>query len=98
MKRIEKTLYNEDGKIVGYTSKPHPIDKYWSRIKMYFKKEHKQMCACYWCLKERFTSDMTCPKCKKRKLKISGWHTNYGPGHHESSFNHYCKCGYKDGN
>ena len=94
MKRIEKTLYNNDGKIVGYTTKPHPIDKYWSRVKMYFKKEHKKFCACYWCLKKAFTSDTTCPKCKKRKLHMRGYHFNRGPGHHDSGYEYYCKCGY----
>lgn len=94
MKRIEKEMRNDKGEVVGWRSKPHPIDKYWSRIKMYFKKEHIQYCACYWCLKERFTSDETCPKCKKRKLKITGYHINRGPGHHDSGYTLHCKCGY----
>jgi len=96
MRQKQKTLYNKDGRIVGYTSRPRLIDKYWHRIKMMLKKEHKQYCACYWCLKERFTSDTICPKCKKRKLKMSGYHVNYGPNKpHESGVRYYCKCGYK---
>ena len=96
MKRKEKTLYNKDGEIVGYTSRLRLIDKYWHRIKMKLKKEHERLCQCYWCLKERFTSDITCPKCNKRKLKMSGYHINYGPNRpHKSGTNYHCKCGYK---
>lgn len=94
MKRKEKTLYNEEGEIIGYSSKVRLIDKYWHRIKMYFKKNHDGWCQCYWCLKERFSTGIKCPECKKRELKMSGWHTDYGD-HHESGFRYYCKCGYK---
>ena len=97
MKRIEKTLYNKQGQEIGWSSKPHPIDKYWHRIKMYFKKNHKRFCRCYWCLKEQFTSDINCPKCKKRKLKMSGYHINCGLNKpHEYGIKYYCKCGYKN--
>lgn len=95
MKRIEKITYDKDGNKIGWSSKPHPIDKYWQRIKMYFKKEHMKYCACYWCLKEQFSTDITCPKCKKRKLRSSGYHTNYVNKPHESGYRFYCKCGYK---
>lgn len=94
MKRIEKTLYDKDGKKVGWSSKPHPIDKYWSRIKMYFKKDHMSGCGCYWCLKERFSTNIICPKCKKRKLKKRGWHINTVEGPHDSGIAFYCKCGH----
>ena len=95
MKRIEKKVYGKNGELISFSSRPHPIDKYWSRIKIYFKKNHMDMCACYWCLKERFTSNTTCPKCKKRKLKMVGWHKNYGPGRpHESGTHYHCKCGF----
>lgn len=97
MKRKEKTLYNKDGEIIGFSSKVRLIDKYWHRIKMKLKKEHQRLCQCYWCLKEQFTSDITCPKCKKRKLKMSGYHINYGLNKpHESGAKYYCKCGYKN--
>jgi len=95
MKRIEKITYDENRNEIGWSSKPHPIDKYWDRIKMYFKKEHINFCRCYWCLKKQFTSDKTCPKCKKRKLRMMGYHINRGPGNHDSGFTYYCKCGYK---
>lgn len=95
MKRKEKTLYNEDGEIIGHSFKPRTIDKYWHRVKFYFKKNHIKYCACYWCLKERFTSNITCPKCKKRKLRISGYHISYINKPHESGIRYYCKCGYK---
>ena len=94
MRRKEKTLYN-NGKVVGYSSKPRLIDKYWNRVKMYFKKEHMQYCGCYWCLKERFSTDTICPKCKKRKLRTNGYHTSYVNKPHESGYRYYCKCGYK---
>ena len=95
MKRKEKTLYNKDGEIVGHSSKPRLIAKYWHRIKMHFKKEHGRMCACYWCLKKRFSTDIDCPKCKKRKLRSSGYHISYVNKPHESGFKLHCKCGYK---
>ncbi len=94
MKRIEKRRYNKYGILLSVTIKPHPIDKYWNRIKMKIKKNHPPMCACYWCLKKQFTSNTTCPKCKKRKLRMSGWHMNCGPGNHKSGTNYHCKCGY----
>ena len=94
MKKKEKTVYNEDGTIKSITIKPHLIDKYYHRIKMKIKKNHKSYCQCYWCLKKRFTSDITCPKCNKRKLKLAGFHINRGFSNHESGFNYYCKCGF----
>ena len=97
MKRKEKTLYNKDGEIIGYSSRVRLIDKYYSRIKMKIKKNHMNCCACYWCLKKRFTSDITCPKCKKRKLRTIGYHINYGFNKpDESGCRYYCKCGYKE--
>ena len=96
MKHKKKILYNKDGEKVGVSYKVRLIDKYWHRLKMKFKKNHKPLCQCYWCLKERFTSDITCPKCKKRKLKMTGYHINYSMNHHESGVRYHCKCGYKD--
>jgi len=95
MKRKEKTLYNKDGEIIGFTSKVRLIEKYWHRIKMKIKKNHMNYCACYWCLKKQFTSDITCPKCKKRKLRMCGYHISYVDKPHESGVRYYCKCGYK---
>ena len=95
MKRKEKKLYNKDGEVIGFSSRVRLIDKYWHRIKMKFKKEHDRWCQCYWCLKERFSTDITCPKCKKRKLRSSGYHTSYVNKPHESGYILHCKCGYK---
>ena len=93
MKRIEKRSYDKNGNLC-ITTKPRLIDKYWSRVKMKFKKFHQPMCCCYWCLKKRFTSKTTCPKCKKRKLRMSGWHISYVNKPHESGTHYHCKCGF----
>jgi len=97
MKYKHKILYDKEGNKIGDSYKPRLIDKYWHRLKMKIKKNHKPLCQCYWCLKERFTSDINCPKCKKRKLRMSGYHINYGLNKpHESGIKYYCKCGYKN--
>ena len=94
MKHKHKTIYNNDGEIIGYSSRPRIMDKYYHRIKMKLKKEHDDCCCCYWCLKERFSTDITCPSCKKRKLKKRGWHINYADKPHDFGIAYYCKCGY----
>jgi hypothetical protein len=86
-----KIIHKKDGTEIH---RPRLIDKYWHRVKMYFKKEHIDYCQCYWCLKERFRTNINCPQCKKHELKSAGYHRNYGI-RHESGTIVYCKCGYK---
>ena len=95
MKRKHKILYDKDGNKVGDSYQVRLIEKLWHRVKMKFKKEHINLCACYWCLKEKHSTDIDCPKCKKRKLRWSGYHISYINKPHDEGYTLYCKCGYK---
>lgn len=97
MKRKHKILYDKDRNKVGDSWTVRWPEKYWHRIKFYFKKNHDRWCQCYWCLRKRFSTDIDCPKCKKRKLRMSGFHISYTSKPHESGYRLHCKCGYKGG-
>jgi hypothetical protein len=87
----KKEIHKKDGTII---IRPRLTSKYWHRIKMKFKKEHQLYCACYWCLKKKFGTNIPCPSCG-RNLKSFGWHVNKGMNNHDSGFGYQCKCGFR---